>query len=497
MSNKALSLFLAVLLTVSMAVIAIVSVSAENGSGGIYIPSDETETYRYYFYMPSDWKNSQTDHVGIYWWNGTDAKAQWPGNKAVSTSSKGVYYCDVPQDVPEIMWNNYLDGGNDTSSKTYANACNTSVINSSYYEPGDSEKYPDGLSNFDNMIFVINPTSQKSNEPNGQKNCVGEWYYYYGNGEYGTQPTKDEAQASEKLFNTDYQPPKMDSETTTKLNSELTINATSNYFPQYTQKFNKSTEEISVTYFVKLSKNVENFKWTLSYDSNILALSNAVSQTNVMPAIENKNSLINLNAGKDSNDNSLITGNGSDILLYNFTDLDKYPDGYVPFVKLNFNVINTGNTTVDLNMEYLTLKAQASDTSQTAVVSEGTVIDKLNKSNVTKTEVSDYAANKASQTATSATKDLNSTTTTDNNTIVQNESIINTVPTKAVAVNATIPTVASVSAVETDKNANADNNNTDDAVYIKSGNSFQALLVFVLILAASCAIFVIRKKEEI
>lgn len=80
---------------------------------------DKSETNRYYFYMPSIWKNKYSDTAGIYWWDDTDACGAWPGYKAHETEVKDVYYYDVPKDVTTIIWNNYLDGGTDINAEIY------------------------------------------------------------------------------------------------------------------------------------------------------------------------------------------------------------------------------------------------------------------------------------------------------------------------------------------------------------------------------------------
>ena len=50
MSKKIISLMLAMALSASMVAVAAVSVSADTDSDGNYVPSEGTETYRYYFY---------------------------------------------------------------------------------------------------------------------------------------------------------------------------------------------------------------------------------------------------------------------------------------------------------------------------------------------------------------------------------------------------------------------------------------------------------------
>ena len=79
MSKKIISLMLAMALSASMVAVAAVSVSADTDSDGYYVPSEGTETYRYYFYMPQRWENEFTTSTGAYWWEGTDLCETWQG----------------------------------------------------------------------------------------------------------------------------------------------------------------------------------------------------------------------------------------------------------------------------------------------------------------------------------------------------------------------------------------------------------------------------------
>ncbi len=163
--------------------------------GWVYDPNPET--YRYYFYMPSDWLNEYTaqtgNTAGVYWWEGTNSHGGWPGIPAKKGDVEGVYYYDVPKDVTTIIWNNYLDGGVDKEQPEYFKAAQTCNIGTEYYDPGDSDLYPEGTENFDGMIYVIDPTRNPVSDYS-QKQCgYGEWFYYYGNGEYGTAPIRGDS----------------------------------------------------------------------------------------------------------------------------------------------------------------------------------------------------------------------------------------------------------------------------------------------------------------
>lgn len=154
-------------------------------------------TYRYYFYMPESWtvNNPYSISAGIYWWEGTDPCSSWPGYQAKYTGIEGIYYYDVPTDVTTIVWNNNFDGGINSDMVFYDYAYQTKTIGTEYYDMGESNLYPDGTDNFDNMIYVIDYNLIDYNEFSGKLNYKGEWFYYYGNGEYGVAENKEDAKA--------------------------------------------------------------------------------------------------------------------------------------------------------------------------------------------------------------------------------------------------------------------------------------------------------------
>ena len=137
-------------------------------------------TNRYYFYLPDQWVNEYATTAGIYWWEGSISGEYWPGNAAISAGLDSVYYYDVAVDTPTLIWNNYLDGGTNSSAEIYTAACQSVDISVSG-------------GNYDGMIFVIDLGAENINSYNGKITYGGQWFYYYGSGEYGTAPTKAEA----------------------------------------------------------------------------------------------------------------------------------------------------------------------------------------------------------------------------------------------------------------------------------------------------------------
>lgn len=247
MKKKLVSLLLAGSVVASMAAIASVSASAIIDSNGCYAPGENVTcgTYRYYFALPNTWLSEYSDSAGAYWYNGTDAcnavdgsggDLKWPGYKAqrdeYKSSTYGVYYVDCPTDVPQIIWNNYTDGGEDKEAPIYLTAKQSNDAPTEFYVADDSDLYDQdwfdemeesysgdkaklgdfadnffydeeyGLGfamNFDNMIFVV-PAEPNGENFDGKPTYNGDWYFYYGNGEYGTYPTKEEAEEKGTLL---------------------------------------------------------------------------------------------------------------------------------------------------------------------------------------------------------------------------------------------------------------------------------------------------------
>lgn len=155
-------------------------------------PAPELPTNRYYFYMPEDWENILSSSAGIYWWEGTNhCGGLFPGYTAYSTNVKGLYYYDVPKDVTSIMWTNLINDKTGPTDTVSSPAKSTKNINCEYYEPNESPLYPEGIESFNGMVYVIDydKTDYVSWDVNP---LIGDWYYYYGNGEYGTTPEKGE-----------------------------------------------------------------------------------------------------------------------------------------------------------------------------------------------------------------------------------------------------------------------------------------------------------------
>lgn len=207
MFKKLLSLLLVIGMLASVAVI---SAAAEEG-----VEADG-EYYTYYVMAPADWFTTN-DSIGLYYWVPKE-NAAWPGIEI--TPDNCVYKCEDGQRVfkvqvwqenedtkdeafttPTILFNSFVDASIDP-----VNGHQINNINMEGYLKGDEipygsdtkvfPRYSDDFEtlNFNNMIFIPNPENMVENEFSHAKAIRdGVWYYYWGDGEYGTTKTKPAA----------------------------------------------------------------------------------------------------------------------------------------------------------------------------------------------------------------------------------------------------------------------------------------------------------------
>ncbi|WP_295248908.1 hypothetical protein, partial [Ruminococcus sp.] len=271
MSKKLISIILSCVLVISLALVGVIGVSAAADTDGRYVPSESVkETNRVYFLMPESWKSEKfgATGAGAYWWNGSDpcgsvdgtsVGAAWPGYKMqVADADANLFYIDLPSDVPVIIFNNFLNGGerkkDDAGNVSYEfgeeqfkAARQTVDTTCQYYSEGDDDYYDNmldgtfwekaqeavegndktflgnfqknffmeteydlGISmNFDNMVFIIDPNNTSVNEVSGKESYGGEFYFFYGkneetgNYEYGGLPNYEQAKAEGVVMNID------------------------------------------------------------------------------------------------------------------------------------------------------------------------------------------------------------------------------------------------------------------------------------------------------
>ena len=126
--------------------------------------------------------------------------------------------------------------------------------------------------------------------------------------------------------------------TTTPVTDTLKVNATSNILSPVSQEYNKDTSTVTVSYKLTSSMKLVNSQWCLTYDSSKLSYDPQKNLNGVMPNISS--AVVNTNL------NNRIKGDFSSLGLYDFTTEKD-------FVTVTFDIIGTGETTVDLEIEIL------------------------------------------------------------------------------------------------------------------------------------------------
>lgn len=320
MSKKLISIIVSCALVLSLALVGVIGVSAAIDTDGRYVPSKGVEkTHKIYFLMPESWKSVKYNaaDAGAYWWNGADACSSidgtsvgvaWPGYKMqVENAENNLFYLDLPTDVPKIIFNNYLNGGERTvdektgkvtfqfGEEQFKAAKQSVDVSCQYYSEGDSEYYdnlldgefwakaqeafdgndktffgkfadnffedPDwGLSmNFNNMIYVTNPNNT-SVSVTGKETYAGEFYFYYGLNEetgkyeYGSLPNYDMAKEA-GLVQTLNKNATPDEPTTTTPSGDNNTDPTKNTVPTAGQNPTSSANAVSTADTAKSTDN--------------------------------------------------------------------------------------------------------------------------------------------------------------------------------------------------------------------------------------------------
>ena len=162
-----------------------------------------------------------------------------------------------------------------------------------------------------------------------------------------------------------------DSETTATVETTgLTVNATSNYFPANSAYVDDNEEYVTVTYMIDSTKDMLNCQWQLNYDPSVLEFDKAVNtdsitkRSSLMPAVNNL-------SWNNISEEGKIKANATSIYLYSFAN-----KGLCPFVTVTFKVIGSGETTVELLVDVLTLSLADSETMTTDANEETVVVDR-------------------------------------------------------------------------------------------------------------------------
>ncbi len=158
----------------------------------------------------------------------------------------------------------------------------------------------------------------------------------------------------------------------------LTVTATSNLFPTAKQTFDANTGTITVTYYISSSMSLLNTQWKLTYDPTVLKY-NASNNSNV------ENFMPSVSSGSLSNqfDTGTIIGDSVNLKLDSISTSSA-------LVSVTFDVLKQGDTTVNLDMEFLTLANQGSNN----LVSPSTEVEVVDKSEILDSSVITSASTK-------------------------------------------------------------------------------------------------------
>ena len=152
----------------------------------------------------------------------------------------------------------------------------------------------------------------------------------------------------------------------------LTVQCTSNYFPEFTQVVPAGEDLVTVSYCIQANKDLVNTEWYLTYDNTKLYFddddnTDYEGELTIMPYAPN--AIINTNVG---NRNDTICGNDSSVSSLGKI---KSTDGKSKtFVTVTFQVIGTGTATVDLQLRNLTLGTKDTSTGLLDPASEEAVV---------------------------------------------------------------------------------------------------------------------------
>jgi len=172
--------------------------SAVTSNGGIYTgPTTGEPSRRYFFAMPKDWYTFNNAMACAYWWDGTDSCTDWQHSYQMRSTpltledGSNVYYIDIAEGVGTIIFNNGIDGGvkpaeGEEPSPNWGKNFQTVNVNLEGYDANESAVYPQGVKNFGNMIYIVDPSKVDVNELSGATTYGGEWYYLHADGKYDT-----------------------------------------------------------------------------------------------------------------------------------------------------------------------------------------------------------------------------------------------------------------------------------------------------------------------
>ncbi len=142
--------------------------------------------------------------------------------------------------------------------------------------------------------------------------------------------------------------------------AENTISATSNIAATATQTYTAGSGQVTVNYSLQSPKRIVDGQGVITYDTNVLKLADCNTKNTFYPNLSGGMGVVNL----DKTDGRIP---------FNFSNLNTYDFSTSKvMVSVVFDVIGSGNTTVNLNMDCLTAtnttSGQATDAAQDVII---------------------------------------------------------------------------------------------------------------------------------
>lgn len=285
----------------------------------------------------------------------------------------------------------------------------------------------------------------------------------------------------------------------------LTVNATSNYFPMASAKYNAVTNQVTVTYIMQSPKNVLDTQWHISYDPSILSVADVNTAKSVCPTMDGRGVYVNFK--NKSEGVGYVRFGASNLGLYDFSEKTLFAT--VVFDVKDISKVAPVSTTVDLVVEVLRVSEVNPDTEMTDGSKEVILVDKevvkkdpvaVAAKNGLSTELtpSTYAEPTTVEpsTAESSTEETTSTEATKATEKTQESTKVTIAPaTSQDATSVTQPVTKKISSTS-DTPDTSDNGGGNDGV-VQTGEAPLAVVILTLLIGSTCVMFVLRKKEEI
>lgn len=294
----------------------------------------------------------------------------------------------------------------------------------------------------------------------------------------------------------------------------LTVNATSNYFPETSAQYNPNTNEVTVTYNIKSTRDLLDTQWYLTYDPEILKVSDKTTLDTISPmtgvrGVQFDKSMIEDGVG-------YVKFSASNIRLFDISSESMVYATIVFDVKDILKVAPI-STTVDLVVEVLRVSQLAPEGAVSAPDKEVLLIDneivlENSKTALVKVQTSTVITQSTYVEPTTAEPTTTQETTVDSSSTAADEtgtdpSEATTEPTDIAtttqSMNATGETAVPVTDATSITGATGgskteytvDNKTEENIAVVQTGDPSLAAIILVLLIVATCIMFVVRKKE--